>query len=234
MVRRSFRIGLWIGLLLGVTLALRRTVQLRRSAERPEISTEPWPPVRFEEHLRADEFRRNEPAPEPLRSGPFPAAPRSESAPEAAAAARRHGDEHPPLEEAVAEEIRLDAALEPSGAVAIEEGGGAVEEPAAVEDDDWSVPEIEEPPPERPARPAKKAAGAGRATAKKAARPKKPAMAWVEPDEGACPNSHPIKAKLSSGIFHLPGMFAYDRTKADRCYASAEDAESDGLHRAKR
>ena len=40
--------------------------------------------------------------------------------------------------------------------------------------------------------------------------------------------------KLSSKLFHLPGMFAYDRTKADRCYASAEDAESDGLHRAKR
>ena len=28
---------------------------------------------------------------------------------------------------------------------------------------------------------------------------------WVEPDDGSCPLTHPIKAKLSSGIFHVPG-----------------------------
>src|SRR5689334_8781348 len=28
--------------------------------------------------------------------------------------------------------------------------------------------------------------------------------AWVEPIDGACPPSHPIKAKLSSGIYHSP------------------------------
>jgi hypothetical protein len=61
-----------------------------------------------------------------------------------------------------------------------------------------------------------------------------PARAWVEPSEGACPTTHPIKAKLSSKIFHLPGMFAYERTNADRCYASEEAAEADGLHKAKR
>ena len=61
-----------------------------------------------------------------------------------------------------------------------------------------------------------------------------PAQAWVESDEGTCPVSHPIKGKLSSKIFHLPGMFAYDRTKADRCYATEAAAEADGLHKAKR
>jgi hypothetical protein len=61
-----------------------------------------------------------------------------------------------------------------------------------------------------------------------------PARGWVEPSEGACPTTHPIKAKLSSKIFHLPGMFAYERTNADRCYASEEAAEADGLHKAKR
>jgi hypothetical protein len=56
---------------------------------------------------------------------------------------------------------------------------------------------------------------------------------WVEPDGGTCPASHPVKAKLSSGIFHVPGGTNYNRTLADRCYASAEAAESDGLRPAK-
>lgn len=66
------------------------------------------------------------------------------------------------------------------------------------------------------------------------AAPKDGAAAWVEPDGGACPVSHPVKAKLSSSIFHLPGMTAYDRTNADRCYRDEATAEADGLRRAKR
>ena len=50
----------------------------------------------------------------------------------------------------------------------------------------------------------------------------------------ALPAAHPIKAKLSSKIFHLPGMFAYERTKPDRCYAAEDAAEADGLRKAKR
>ena len=35
----------------------------------------------------------------------------------------------------------------------------------------------------------------------------------VEPDaDGNCPSTHPIKGKLSTGIYHRPGAFAYDRT----------------------
>jgi hypothetical protein len=58
--------------------------------------------------------------------------------------------------------------------------------------------------------------------------------AWVEPDDGACPVSHPVKAKIASGIFHVPGGLSYDRTRADRCYVDAGSAESDGLRPAKR
>ena len=58
--------------------------------------------------------------------------------------------------------------------------------------------------------------------------------AWVEPDGGACPATHPVKAKLASGIFHVPGGANYDRTNADRCYLSVEAAESDGLRPSKR
>ena len=32
----------------------------------------------------------------------------------------------------------------------------------------------------------------------------------------------------------LPGMFAYDRTRPDRCYPDAATAEADGLRPAKR
>lgn len=57
---------------------------------------------------------------------------------------------------------------------------------------------------------------------------------WVEPDGASCPASHPVKAKLSSGIFHLPGMLAYERTVPDRCYVDEAAAEADGLRKAKR
>jgi hypothetical protein len=61
------------------------------------------------------------------------------------------------------------------------------------------------------------------------------AAAFVEPGaDGACPLTHPVKAKLTSGIYHLPGGGNYERTKPDRCYATAEAAEADGLRPAKR
>jgi hypothetical protein len=57
---------------------------------------------------------------------------------------------------------------------------------------------------------------------------------WVDPDGGACPATHPVKAKLASGIFHVPGGSNYDRTQADRCYVNAEAATRDGLRASKR
>jgi len=57
----------------------------------------------------------------------------------------------------------------------------------------------------------------------------------VDPDaDGDCPVTHPIKGKRTSGIYHQPGGFAYDRTHADRCYRDATAAEDDGLRAAKR
>ncbi len=59
--------------------------------------------------------------------------------------------------------------------------------------------------------------------------------AAVEPDAaGNCPLSHPIKGKLASGIYHRPGAFAYERTRADRCYQDEAAAQDDGLRAAKR
>ena len=59
-------------------------------------------------------------------------------------------------------------------------------------------------------------------------------VAWVEPDGDVCPTTHPVKAKLASKIFHVPGGLSYARTKPDRCYRDAGTAEADGLRPAKR
>jgi hypothetical protein len=58
--------------------------------------------------------------------------------------------------------------------------------------------------------------------------------AWVPPaEDGSCPDGYPIKAKSSSGIFHVPEGRSYARTRAERCYASAEAAIADGYRQAK-
>ncbi len=68
--------------------------------------------------------------------------------------------------------------------------------------------------------------------------PAKPAtgddQAWVEPEDATCPASHPVKAKLTSGIFHEPGGANYARTVPDRCYRDPDAAAADGLRAAKR
>jgi hypothetical protein len=60
------------------------------------------------------------------------------------------------------------------------------------------------------------------------------ADSWVEPVDGACPLSHPVKAKMSSRIFHVEGGLNYARTKPDRCYRDPAAAEADGLRKAAR
>jgi hypothetical protein len=92
---------------------------------------------------------------------------------------------------------------------------------------DGTQPEPQTPPPATGAPKSASAAAAPSATTAEVA-------AWVEPEAGACPVSHPVKAKVSSKIFHEPGGLAYDRTTPDRCYRDAATAEADGFRRAKR
>jgi hypothetical protein len=68
--------------------------------------------------------------------------------------------------------------------------------------------------------------------------PRQPAAAaprerWVGPVDGQCPNGYPIKANDKSRIFHVPGGRFYDRTVAERCYATEDDAVADGYRPAK-
>ena len=50
---------------------------------------------------------------------------------------------------------------------------------------------------------------------------------------GRVRRSHPIKANDNSNIFHVPGGRFYERTRAERCYATAEAAIADGYRQAK-
>ena len=61
-----------------------------------------------------------------------------------------------------------------------------------------------------------------------------PAATWRRPDDdGNPPIGFPVKAKDSSGIFHVPGGRFYDRTRPDRCYPTPSAAEADGYRRSK-
>ena len=57
---------------------------------------------------------------------------------------------------------------------------------------------------------------------------------WVAPLGSTCPASHPVKAKLASRIYHVPGGVSYERTTPDRCYVDGATAEAEGFRAAKR
>jgi large subunit ribosomal protein L17 len=88
-----------------------------------------------------------------------------------------------------------------------------------------------------PAAPAAKKSSTGNsAGARKKASKRLPASGnWVVPNGTAeVLQTHPVKVKLASRVYRVPGMPMYDRTVADVCYATVEDAEADGFNRAAR
>lgn len=102
---------------------------------------------------------------------------------------------------------------------------GPAPEPAATPSSGEPPPDVvppvaADPVPDEPAR-ADPASGAEAAT-------------WEEPVGGACPPGFPVKARESSGIYHVPGGAFYERTTPDRCYPTAETAETDGFRSSKR
>jgi hypothetical protein len=194
-IRRSFRIGLTLGLLGGLAFALAKMFGARpehQTAHAP-ATPEPWP------RLQPDTARPSPPAVVMVPDGPEP----------------RERPEPPPVMAAahIAEPVPAQAPVEPA--------------PAA-------KPSAAKPPATKTAAP--KAPAAKKAAPKKAAAAKKKPLvaAWVTPTGEVCPTTHPVKAKLASKIFHLPGMLNYERTRPDRCYRDARAAEADDLRPAKR
>ncbi|MGE0474831.1 MAG: hypothetical protein AB7P17_14450 [Nitrospirales bacterium] len=56
---------------------------------------------------------------------------------------------------------------------------------------------------------------------------------------GDCPETHPIKGNFTthSGercIYHLPGQHFHRKTKAERCYATEDNARQDECRKSKR
>jgi hypothetical protein len=89
-------------------------------------------------------------------------------------------------------------------------------------------------PPAPPTRQAKPTRGPARkAPTGRAAEPPGERL-WVPATDGVCPPSHPVKAKLSSKIYHSPGARNYNRTKPDRFYPDEASDQSDGLRPALR
>ena len=88
------------------------------------------------------------------------------------------------------------------------------------------------PAPPRPAKPSRTGPARKSPTGKAEDPPGE--RLWVQANDGVCPQTHPIKAKLSSKIFHTPASRNYSRTKADRCYPDEASAQADGLRPAQR
>ena len=106
----------------------------------------------------------------------------------------------------------------------------AGERPRGIE---WESAPFPFPPVPRPAGSAHAPAPAPAAAPANGA-PSSGGPSWTEPlADGSCPATHPVKAKLSSGIFHVPGGLNYERTRPDRCYLDASAAEADGLRPSK-
>ena len=63
------------------------------------------------------------------------------------------------------------------------------------------------------------------------------ARSGVTPDSPwSCPDSHPIKSYLmQSGrrVYHVPGSPWYEEASPERCYATEEDALTDGVRPAR-
>jgi len=107
--------------------------------------------------------------------------------------------------------------------------------PAATATADVAVPPAAAPAPPAPGRAAKpsRTGPARKSPTGKAEEPPGERL-WVQASDGVCPQTHPVKAKLSSKIFHTPASRNYSRTKADRCYPDEASAQADGLRPAQR
>jgi len=171
-IRRSFRIGLWVGLLAGIGLAI---AKIFRPKPEPSAVLDLGRPTTTGAH------------------------------------------EWPPLEAAVATPSPVPVP-EPDVEPVV-----ATDEPGLVVIGDEPLQE-----------PAPATQPVAKKPAEKKAAPKKKLDPWVDPDGNICPDTHPVKGKLSSMIYQVPGNFAYDRTNPDRCYQSADAATADGMRPAKR
>lgn len=220
-IRRSFRFGLALGLLGGLAAALAKMLGSRTdplASTAPSAPSAPWPRLVVEDG--------HQPAPVTQRTPLTPAEPAAPVAPAIV--------EDDPVAD-------VDLVL-PDAPPAFAPASAASPAPAPAAPTPRKAP-LKAAPAPTAAPPVKKAAAkkVAKAPAKaaapkpaKAAKKAAPPVAWVEPVGDVCPTTHPVKGKLASLIFHVPGGLNYARTRPDRCYLDAAAAESDGLRPSKR
>lgn len=224
MVRRSFRLGLRLGLLAGILLALVKLVQARRASRE-----EAWAPA-----------PDGGPATTATGDGGTATATGESAWPPLAPTPVEPVPVEPPTPTVTRPAAPMKMAADPTDAVtgpitAAPKAPATPDEPAAAAPAPTPAPAPRAPAKASPApakaspAPAKKAS---KRTAKRAGTRRR--RRWVEAMGNECPTSHPVKAKLSSMLYHLPGMAAYNRTRPDRCYLDGPSAEEDGFTRAKR
>lgn len=224
-IRRSFRFGLALGLLGGLAAALAKMLGSRTdplASTAPSAPSAPWPRLVVEDG--------DQPAPVTPRTPLPPAEPAAPVVPAIV-------DEDP-----VADVDLVPDPPAPAPAPAAEMAPASAHAAAPAPDKPRKAPLKAAPapavaPPVKKAAAKKVAKAPAKAAAPKPARAaKKPAppMAWVEPIGDVCPTTHPVKGKLASLIFHVPGGLNYARTRPDRCYLDAAAAEADGLRPSKR
>ncbi len=208
MLRRWFRFGVRLAVVAGAALAVRRLWDARRGAEVPGEgwagADRSWTP----------------PPPASVPGHTAPAAPPA-TPPEAPTS---HDGQDEPNGAAAPEE-----APPPAAAAAAAAAGNEADEPhdaaSAAPRDAAATP------------PAGRSGAASKAKAAKAPTRVSAGGApriWVEPVGTTCPPDHPVKVKLASRLFRVPGMFAYDRTRPDRCYGDEHEAIAEGFTRAQR
>ena len=234
MLRRSFRFGLRMGLVAGVLVVVVKVVQARRS---PRDEAWPpserwtgggsggaqWPPVQpapVEPEPLATTVTDRIPPVKKAGETAVTGAPASVTDPQPAAKA-------PAPKPAPARQAAPSAkAAKPAKAAPAARRPPGTGIPAMPAVEPGADPAGARTPPA--AAPARRVRKEGARRVRRAARP------WVEATDHDCPPSHPVKAKLSSMLYHLPGMAFYNRTRPDRCYVDAAAAEADGFTRAKR
>ncbi|HEX3392955.1 MAG TPA: hypothetical protein VHS52_00375 [Acidimicrobiales bacterium] len=260
-IRRSLRIGIRLGMLAGLVFALFKIIEARRPLP-PLPGDDPWAPTHPPDPAAGPAPAPARPAPaddapalvEPtmlqstsLRRPATGADDRAFDAASTAPPVVSPADPFAPPAVAtpspsppVAAEIQPDddeiVILSTGGPEPTPTAAPVSERPTQVSPEKAAVKKA--PAKKAPAKKAgAKKAGAKKAApaaGKKAASKKAVTAAWVEPDGGVCPTTHPVKAKLRSAIFHLPGMAAYARTSPDRCYRDEAAALGDGLRKAAR
>jgi len=212
MMRRTFRLGLRAGLLAGIVFALIKIMQARRPSQEGAAPSSAWPLV---------------PAPKPTTS----ATPTPRTAPPTPTDAAEPGIERPAASPAATK-------LAPEPLVPVKPSGSAPASPSAPAPGAVTQqPAGRVRPLKATKAPAKAAIAPAKATKKaaKAAETPPANRAWIAPiSDDLCPQSHPVKAKLSSRIFHLPGGQNYARCRPDRCYETEQAAQADGFSRAQR